>query len=139
MDTVPRKTGNGNQLEIQTETTAEAKILCLSGEVDLVTVPMLSSTLKTLAEDGCDVIVDLSGLQYIDSTGFKALFDANELFLDRRQRLVVSGHSPVACKIIEVIGFDKIVPVLPSVEAARKFISEPRTPQPLAGRVDPGP
>jgi anti-anti-sigma factor len=84
---------SGQQLEWQTEATAAAIILHLSGEVDLATVPKVSSTLKILAEGGYDVIVDLNCLRYIDSTGFKAILDANSLFLRKAQRLVLSAPS----------------------------------------------
>jgi anti-anti-sigma factor len=127
METLPR--GTGKQLEIHTETTTEATVLHLAGEVDLVTAPMVSSTLKAIAEDGCNAIVNLSGLRYMDSSGFKALFDANQLFLKRAQRLVVSGPSAVTRKVMGIIGFDQIIPVFPLVEAAREFIRGTRAPR----------
>ena len=46
-----------------------------TGEVDLTTVPILWSNLKALLEDGQHVVVDLSAIRYIDSTGFEALLD----------------------------------------------------------------
>ncbi len=108
----------GGLLECQKETTPDAIILRLAGEVDLVTSPMLFSTLKTLAEDGYNAIVDLSGLQYIDSTGFQALIDANRLFLERAQRLALAGPSAIVRRIIDVMEIDKAILVFPSSESA---------------------
>jgi anti-sigma B factor antagonist len=106
----------GGLLECQKETTPDAIILRLAGEVDLVTSPMLFSTLKTLAEDGYNAIVDLSGLQNIDSTGVQALIDANRLFLEREQRLALAGPSAIVRRIIDVI--DKVILVFPSSQSA---------------------
>jgi anti-sigma B factor antagonist len=113
---------SGNQLECQTEATADGMILRLSGEIDLVTAPLVFSTLQSMAEDDAHVIVDLSELGYMDSSGLHVLFAINRVFLDRRQRFVVSNPSAAVRKIMDIIEFDKIIPVFPSVEAAREFM-----------------
>ena len=120
----------GQQLEWQTEATAEAVILRLSGEIDLATAPRVSSTLRILAEDGHNVIIDLNRLRYIDSTGFKAILDANSMFVKKAQRLVLSAPSDVIRKIIDIIEFDKIVPVFASADAAKESIRSNRAPSP---------
>lgn len=43
--------------------------LALGGELDLSNVPTLETTLDTAIESGKKVLVDLSGLEFLDSTG----------------------------------------------------------------------
>jgi anti-sigma B factor antagonist len=118
----PPSAASGKQLECQTEATAEAIILHLAGEVDLLTAPLVSSTLKTLAQNGHSVIVDLSRLQYMDSSGFKAILDATPLFLERALRFLLSEPPDGIRKVMDILEFDKIVPVFPSADAAKESI-----------------
>jgi anti-anti-sigma factor len=62
------------------ERTSKAMHLHPVGEVDLGTVPILWSNLKAMLEDNLNVIVDLKGIQDIDSTGIRALLDAHSAF-----------------------------------------------------------
>ena len=77
------------------------------GEVDLGTVPILWSNLKAMLEDNLNVIVDLKGIQDIDSTGIKALLDAHQLFIQRGQRFVVSEPNAICRKLFGITGLIK--------------------------------
>ena len=48
-------------------------VLRLSGELDLATLEDLLNAFRSASKDGSDVILDLSELQFIDSTGIRAL------------------------------------------------------------------
>ena len=100
------------------ERTSEAVLLRPVGEVDLGTVPTLRSNLKAMLEDNLNVIVDLKGIQYIDSTGIKALLDAHRLFSQRGQRFVVSEPNAICRKLFGITGVDKTIPIFESVAAA---------------------
>jgi anti-anti-sigma factor len=47
-------------------------VLRLSGELDLATVEDLLNGFRSASNDGSEVILDLSELQFIDSTGIRA-------------------------------------------------------------------
>lgn len=135
---VPQGGASGRLLGYQKEATPEAMILRLSGEVDLVTAPLLFSALETLAQDGHNAVVDLSGLHYIDSIGFKALLDVNRLFLARSQRLTLSGPPAAIRRIIDVSQIDEIIPIFPSVEAAVESLRA-AGPPPESSTITPSP
>jgi len=80
------------------ERTAEAMLLRPVGEVDLGTVPMLWSNLKAMLEDNLNVIVDLKGIQHIDS-GIKALRTLISFSFQRGQRFVVSEPNAICRKL----------------------------------------
>jgi anti-anti-sigma factor len=66
------------QLEIHEEGTANVRILALSGELDVATAPILSERVN-LTIDGspdADLLVDLSGLAFMDSMGLQVLLGA---------------------------------------------------------------
>jgi anti-anti-sigma factor len=50
--------------------------LLLEGELDLLSGPELAHALDVVALDGEDVIVDLSGLDFVDASGLRALLEA---------------------------------------------------------------
>jgi anti-sigma B factor antagonist len=57
---------------------ANRSVLNLSGELDLATVGELEDALRTRLEGGEDVVVDLRGLAFMDSSGVRALVAAHQ-------------------------------------------------------------
>ncbi len=90
----PRTTPPAERFTCAIERTSGAMLLRPVGEVDLGTVPMLWSNLKAMVEDNLNVIVDLKGIQDIDS-GIKALRTLISLAFQRGQRFVVSEPNAI--------------------------------------------
>ena len=89
-----------------------------TGEVDPANVPILWSNLKALLEDDQNVVVDLSAIQGIDSTGIEALLDSGHLLFQRGQRFALARLTSVVQRLIDVVCLDKVIPVFASIEAA---------------------
>jgi anti-sigma B factor antagonist len=71
--------------EIDTTSDAETGRLALSGELDLATVPRVERAVGAMLAQGVrTLIVDLSGLGFIDSSGLR-------LFVILHQRAVAEG------------------------------------------------
>ena len=116
-------------LSFRTEERREAAVLHPAGEVDLATVSSLWSMLKSLGEGGRPVIVDLSAITYIDSTGIKALLDVHRLFQQRAQRLVLADPTSTVRKVIQITALEKVIPVYASLEQAVESLREPAEPE----------
>jgi len=95
-----------------------AMLIRPTGEVDVTTVPLLWSNLKALLEDGQHVVVDLSAIRSIDSTGFEALLDCGHLFFQRGQRFVLAKPTRIVQGLLDIVCLDKVIPVFASIEAA---------------------
>src|SRR5919205_2234267 len=80
----------------------------LRGELDLATAPELEQLLIERIDASQEVVVDLRGLEFMDSSGIRVLVAAHARAGRTGTRLVIvrpeRGH-PVA-KIIEVSGLD---------------------------------
>ncbi len=108
------------------ERTSQAMLVRAVGEVDLATIPMLWSNLKAMVEENLNVVVDLNGIQYIDTAGIQALLDANQLFIQCGQRLVLAEPSPIFRMLLrEIAGLEQTIPVFTSVAAALASFRSP--------------
>jgi len=81
----------------------------LRGELDLATAPQFEDVLRSRIDGGHEVLVDLRGLEFMDSSGIRVLVAAHAHAVRLDSRLVIvrpEGSSAVA-KIIEVSGLDE--------------------------------
>jgi len=67
---------------------------CLHGEIDLDSAPQLRADLKrALDKDGASLLIDCSGLTYIDSIGVAVILETNaRLEADGRHMLLLNVH-----------------------------------------------
>jgi anti-sigma B factor antagonist len=66
------------------------QVVALRGEIDAVAAPRLGSLLYELADEGkSGVVVDLSGVTFMDSTGIGVLLNALRHFSIRHGRMVL--------------------------------------------------
>jgi anti-anti-sigma factor len=82
--------------------------LTLRGELDLATAPELEELLESPLAGGQEVVVDLRGLEFMDSSGVRVLVAGHARAERGGTRLLIvrpAAGNPVA-KIIEVSGLD---------------------------------
>jgi anti-sigma B factor antagonist len=78
----------------------------VSGEIDPATAPALAGELRALIFTGAprELVVDLSGVTFIDSTGLRAVIDIHNLMRDRGGVLVLENLSGKARRLLEITG-----------------------------------
>jgi anti-sigma B factor antagonist len=127
----------------------EAKaIVFVWGEVDCVTAPRLAATLADMSEQGRrHVVVDLSGVYFMDSTGLAVLAVAHKRLLGSGGGLVLAGPTPAVRRSIEITGLDQMMEVTdtpPKVASAllestraRDRVADPEDADPQPGTPEP--
>ena len=92
------------ELEIEHHQDAHETVLVLRGEIDLASAPRLQLALaNTFAADPSRIVVDLAGVEFIDSTGLKCLIEARERAADRSS--LVLRHVPAQPRrLLELTG-----------------------------------
>ena len=97
------------------ESNAPDPVVALEGELDLDTAPKLRSALSDVLQDTRvdQVILDMSRLEFIDSTGLRILVDAVERLGERGGVLVVHRPRPSTLKVLEICGLTTSVKVSP--------------------------
>ena len=81
----------------------------LEGELDVSSSERLRAELIRLIDDGCrDLVVDLSELALIDSTGLGVLVGVMKRALQHGGAMVLRSPRPAARKVFDITGLDRV-------------------------------
>jgi anti-anti-sigma factor len=83
------------------------RVLVAEGELDMVTVPQLDAALDASA-DGVPVIVDLSGLTFMESGGLHALLRERN---GGRPSAIVRAPASNVGRLLDIVDVRKAIPV----------------------------
>jgi anti-anti-sigma factor len=118
--TVPAVPGppGGRAIILDTERHAEAIVLAVAGEIDLLTAPQLEqAVLSALDERPPVLIIDLLEVTFLASTGMSTLVKAYQKATSQtRLRVVATGS--VTLRPLELTGLTPPLAVYPSRDAA---------------------
>ena len=74
------KSTDGNELTIESEHAGGRHRLALRGELDLASAQELTDSVERLCAEGAsEAVLDVSGLEFVDSTGLRAILDVKGL------------------------------------------------------------
>ena len=107
-------------LKMISRTTDETTcFLEIEGEVDVYTSPELKQHLVSLVESGVKrVIVNLSKVEYLDSTGLGVLIGGLKRLREGDGNLVLVGPGMRILRIFEITGLDKIFDIYATEQEA---------------------
>lgn len=89
------------------------------GALDLASAPDLRACLQQVMADGAGTIVlDLAGLEFIDSSALGTIVLTYKDLQKRAGRLCVAQPQPLVLRVLELTSVDRLVSIYPSVEAA---------------------
>ncbi|MBT8228089.1 MAG: STAS domain-containing protein [Dactylosporangium sp.] len=107
------------ELSMSTRVAGGCTVLTVGGEVDVYTAPRLRERLIDLFEQGSRrVVVDLSGVEFLDSTGLGVLVGA------LKRLRAASGALGLVCpherllKVFRITALDRVFSLYNTVEAA---------------------
>jgi anti-sigma B factor antagonist len=112
MATLDRKRREAGGLDVELEQEGERVVLRARGELDLSSVKKFEAALRgAIRWSDFGVLLDLSGVTFIDSTGLHALIAAWTLSLRSRRELVVLSASTQVKQVIEMSGLEDLLPL----------------------------
>lgn len=83
------------------------------GEVDLATVDQLTSELDAVFEEGAtNVVVDLTGTSFMDSTGLKSLVMAQRRYQDGGRSFAIQVDGGPVSRLIDLSGLESSITVV---------------------------
>ena len=100
-------------LSIVSELREDVHYIAPSGELDIATVELLERALLEVERaDSARIVLDLSGLSFIDSTGLRLLLDVNERCGGAADRLRVIAGSPAVERLLDIVGLRERLPLI---------------------------
>jgi anti-anti-sigma factor len=106
------------ELEISIERVSGSAIVCVAGELDLGCVADLKDVLRSL-EPPCDrVILDLSRLTFMDSSGMALAASEHRRAVADGFDFVLAGATGAVLRVMRLTGLDVTVPMAPDVASA---------------------
>jgi len=106
-------------LEITPETKNGYLILHLEGELDTYNCGQLRSALVEHVEQGHNrIIVDMSAVEYIDSTGLGSLVGGLKRVSEHGGLMRIVCDNPQIVKVFEITGLDKVFAIFKTQEEA---------------------
>lgn len=102
---------------VETHTTGRAATVTVSGELDLVSSPTLEAALERVGATDIDlVLLDLRGLEFMDSTGLHLLIKAQQRLQELgRQFAVIRGGVQVE-RLLSLTGVAELLKIVDSPE-----------------------
>lgn len=96
-------------------------VISPEGRLDSNTSPKLEQALALQLDQGYTwVFVDMRGVEYIASSGLKVLVSGWRRAQDRGGNLILSGLQPRIVEILEMVGFDMLFQIHPTLDDALK-------------------
>jgi anti-sigma B factor antagonist len=99
------------EIGIEVEPDLDGRVVVLvHGGVDLPEVPALQEVFARLCASDCpDVVLDLTDVTFIGSSGLGAITAAHHDLADRNRTLLLRGASPAIRKAFEITHLDRVV------------------------------
>jgi anti-sigma B factor antagonist len=95
-------------LELTTSEREGGAQIALSGELDIATAPRLEEEVRRLEGEGRKlIVVDLRGLQFMDSSGLRALLSADTRARERGARLVIVRGDERIQRVLRITRLDE--------------------------------
>src|SRR2546421_9058103 len=108
------------EISARTDATKEAAIIEVKGDIDLYSSPQVRQTiLDTLNQKTAKrVIVDLTGVRYVDSSGVASLVEGMQLSRKSQVRFILCGLNKAPRQVLELTRLIKVFEIFDTLEAA---------------------
>jgi anti-anti-sigma factor len=107
------------ELDLSTTREGPCAIVSVGGEIDPDTAGELTeAALTAMREIGPSLVLDLSGVTFMDSTGLKVLLAVKQRAQLAGGRLVLTGATRSVRRVVSITGLDDTFEARDNVEAA---------------------
>ncbi|MFC8143479.1 STAS domain-containing protein [Streptomyces paradoxus] len=108
-----------NPLTVSRHDTATGPVLHVAGDLDFDRAPVLRGRLDQLSlAPGQCLVLDLSGLEFCDSSGITALLAARQHALAAEADVVLAAVPANLLRVLTLVGLDQVFTLRPDSSAA---------------------
>ena len=106
-------------MSLNIEDKGNVKIVKLSGKLDVNLSMSIESELEQLVDSGSNnIILELSGVEYLSSSGIRVLISIMRKIKDNNGRLVLSYITDIIKKILKTVELEDLFEVYENVDEA---------------------
>lgn len=97
------------------ETTDDAVVVRVEGELDMASAPRLGRVLNTALDDGASALsLDLTELSFLDSTGVRVLISAHRRATDQGCAFTLARPTRSVRRVLHLTGVDQLLVIEPA-------------------------
>jgi anti-sigma B factor antagonist len=101
--------GNHPLLSVQVAEVPGQVVIALEGELDVSTAPLLHEVLRdATVESSNEIVLDLSALSFVDSTGLSLLVSANKRAVSAGEVFILRDAQPTVMRVLDVTGLTSV-------------------------------
>jgi len=106
-------------LSLATRTEGDRTVVSVAGEIDVYTAPKLREQIVALVDEGqYHLVVDMSGVEFLDSTGLGVLVGGLKRVRAHDGSLSLVCNEERILKIFRITGLTKVFPIHSTVDEA---------------------
>ncbi len=110
-------------MEIQVEDKEGFQMVTPVGELDVYTVPLFRKVILKLESDRRrDLIIDLSRVTFIDSSGLGCLIETYQKGQSSRSDILFVLENPRILKILKLVNLDRVLRIFPNLGQALQSV-----------------
>ena len=111
-------------IEVSVQDVGKAKVLSITGDVDLYSSPAVRKELISLTDHKVkNILVDLNRVSYMDSSGVATLVEGLQQIGKYKGRLALFGLHSVVKEVFELSRLDKVFDIYPDQKSALEKLS----------------
>lgn len=116
--------GSSVELQLSSYEFEGATVVDVAGELDALSAPELDEYIEVVvAQEPAVVILDLSGVDFMDSSGLGMCIKSRKRVRDAGGEMLLVVTTPRVMRVLEITGLNQSIPVASSVPAALTFIA----------------
>jgi anti-sigma B factor antagonist len=105
---------------------ARTQVIAVSGEIHVSTVPEFAERLNhAIALGKTHVILDLAGVEFIDSTGLSVLLNGLRRVTRAHGRLILACENPTVLRLFEITRLNDTFEIVPNRSIALERLGGP--------------
>ncbi len=106
-------------------------------KLDSLLAPVLKSEFIIFRNEGVkNLVLDLSGVKFVDSSGLSAILTANRLWKNFGSFIITGVDHPSVKKLIEISRLDTVLTIIPTLQEATDYIMMEELEKELTAEAD---
>ncbi len=106
-------------MQCQVQEEGNTTVISLSGSVDVTSALELRSVVQGLLKEGANILVDLSEVNFLDSSGLSVFVKAYQISQKVGAQIALTNPQPSVREVFRLTGFEKLLNIADSLEEGR--------------------